>query len=173
MIDLIDNPQMLGHTVANMAKRIDGSSQRILLALDVEPRATVGWLSESLRLARGTVQARIALLFGNGALRPTSTLVRPESLGYATRAFVTAEVSQSELESAMRELITIPEVLECHAVSGETDLICHIVAIDADDLYRVGQRILSCTGIRRTSTSITLKELIPYRAAQLLQGESA
>jgi hypothetical protein len=47
------------------------------------------------------------------------------------------------------------------------------VAIDADDLYRVGQRILSCTGIRRTSTSITLKELIPYRAAQLLQGESA
>ncbi|SMQ71171.1 transcriptional regulator, AsnC family [Plantibacter sp. VKM Ac-1784] len=152
-----------------MAKRLDGASQKILLALDAQPRATVGWLSERLRLARGTVQARMSLLFGDGVLRPTSTLVRPESLGYATRAFITAEVSQSEFERAMRALETIPEVLECHAISGETDLICHVVAVDADDLYRVGQQILRCAGIRRTSTSLILRELIPYRAAQLLQ----
>lgn len=154
--------------MANMARRIDAASQRIMLALDVEPRATVGWLAERLGLARGTVQSRIALLFGEGVLRKSSTLVRPESLGYSMRGFVTAEVSQSEFETAMKELVRIPEVLECHAISGETDLICHVVAIDADDLYRVGQRILGCTGIRRTSTSLILKELIPYRAAQLL-----
>ncbi|WP_249273638.1 Lrp/AsnC family transcriptional regulator [Agreia sp. VKM Ac-1783] len=170
---MIDDLQTLGHAVANMAKRIDEASQRVILALDVEPRATVGWLSERLRLARGTVQARISLLFGEGVLRLTSTLVRPESLGYGTRAFVTAEVGQSEFEKAMKELLTIPEVLECNAVSGETDLICHVVAIDADDLYRVGQRILGCTGIRRTSTSIILKELIPYRTAQLLRSKTS
>jgi DNA-binding Lrp family transcriptional regulator len=156
--------------MANVAKRIDGASQRIMLALDVEPRATVGWLAERLGLARGTVQSRIAVLFGDAVLRPTSTLVRPESLGYSMRAQVTAEVNQSEFETAMSELMTIPEVLECHAVSGETDLICHVVALDAEDLYRVGQRILGCTGIRRTATALVLKELIPYRAAQLLEG---
>jgi DNA-binding Lrp family transcriptional regulator len=160
---------MVRRAVTKITKRIDGASRRILLALDLQPRATVGWLSERLRLARGTVQARISLLYGEGVLRLTSTLVRPETLGYSTRAFVAAEVSQSEFDSAMRELATIPEVLECHAISGETDLICQVVAVDAEDLYRVGQRILGCAGVRRTSTSIILKELIPYRAAQLLQ----
>jgi DNA-binding Lrp family transcriptional regulator len=159
--------------MADIARRIDGASQRIMLALDVEPRATVGWLAERLGLARGTVQSRISVLFGERVLRPSSTLVRPESLGYSMRGLVTAEVNQNEFESAMRELVSIPEVLECHAISGETDLVCHVVAIDADDLYRVGQRILACTGIRRTSTSLILKELIPYRAAQLLEGSAA
>jgi DNA-binding Lrp family transcriptional regulator len=152
-----------------MLRRLDLSSRRIVAALDAEPRATVGWLSERLALARGTVQSRIALLFSGDLLRPTSTLVRPETLGYAMSAYVTAQVTQSEFETAMRELVTISEVLECYAISGPTDLICQVVAIDAEDLYRVGQRILGCTGITRTSTSLVLKELIPYRAAQLLK----
>lgn len=139
-----------------------------MAALDVEPRATVGWLADRLGLARGTVQSRIAELFRPGILRAMTTTVPPASLGYAVRAFVTAEVSQSEYEAAMTGLIGIPEVIECAAISGETDLICQVVAQDADDLYRVGQRILGCPGIRRTATSIILKELIPYRAAQLL-----
>ena len=153
-----------------MSRNLDASSQRILLALDAEPRATVGWLSERLALARGTVQNRIALLFGGALLRAVSTMVRPETLGYAMSAYVTAEVRQSEFETAMNELLTVPEIVECYAISGPTDLICHVVAVDADDLYRIGQRILGCTGIIRTSTSLILKELIPYRVAQLMDA---
>jgi DNA-binding Lrp family transcriptional regulator len=154
--------------MAELAGRLDQVSRRILRALDRDARATVGSLSENLGLARGTVQSRMTTLFKRGVLRPMSTTARPDSLGFSIRAFVTAEVAQSEFERAMRALSQIPEVLECVAVSGETDLICQVVAIDADDLYRVGQEVLLCPGIRRTATSLVLKELIPYRTAQLL-----
>ena len=40
--------------------------------------------------------------------------------------------------------------------------------VAADDLYGIGQRILRVGGIRRTSTSIVLRQLMPYRTAQLL-----
>lgn len=150
------------------AQVLDGISQRIVGALDRDPRGTIGWLAQTLGLARGTVQARIAQLFTTNSLRPQSTTVRPLSVGYPLRAFITAEVVQSDFDSAMRALRQIPEVLECVAVSGAEDLICQIVARDTNDLYRVGQDVLRCPGIRRTSTSLVLKELIPYRMGQLL-----
>jgi DNA-binding Lrp family transcriptional regulator len=152
----------------NLPTILDGTSRRILQALDREPRATVAWLSENLRLARGTVQSRIGEIFTPGTLRPHSVTVRPESLGYTVRALVAAEVDQDQFEKAMAALREIPEVMECVATAGQTDLFLQVVARDTDDLYRIGQRILRCPGIRRTAASIVIQELIPYRTSQLL-----
>lgn len=151
-----------------MTSELDATSRRILGALDDQPRATVGWLSARLNLARGTVQGRIAALFAPGALRGTSTLARPGSLGHPMRAIVTANVEQDQFEVAMVALRGIPEVLECVATSGVNDLYCQVAVRDSDHLYEVGQRILSAPGIRRTATSIVLRELIEYRTSQLL-----
>jgi len=148
---------------------LDATSRRIMLALDADPRATVGGLAESLRLARGTVQNRIALLFDGRTLRPASVTVPPESLGYSIRAIVTAEVDQDRFDEAMLALREISTIIECVATSGENDLLCQVVARDTNDLYEVGQRILRCPGIRRTATSIVLKELIAYRTTPLLK----
>lgn len=150
-------------------KMLDATSRRIVLALDADPRATVGGLAESLRLARGTVQSRIAQLFDGRTLRPQSVTVPPEALGYSIRAIVTAEVDQDRFDEAMVALREIPTIIECVATSGENDLLCQVVAHDTDDLYEVGQRILRCPGIRRTATSIVLKELIAYRTTPLLE----
>jgi DNA-binding Lrp family transcriptional regulator len=148
---------------------LDATSRRIMLALDADPRATVGGLAESLRLARGTVQNRIAQLFDGTTLRAASVAVPPEALGYSIRAIVTAEVDQDRFDEAMLALREIPTIIECVATSGENDLLCQVVARDTNDLYEVGQRILRCPGIRRTATSIVLKELIAYRTTPLLR----
>lgn len=148
---------------------LDPTTRRIVLALDADPRATVGGLAESLRLARGTVQSRIAQLFDGTTLRPQSVTVPPEALGYSIRAIVTAEVDQDRFDEAMVALREIPTIIECLATSGQNDLLCQVVARDTDDLYAVGQRILRCPGIRRTATSIVLKELITYRTTPLLE----
>jgi len=151
-----------------MPTTLDATSRRIVLALDDDPRATVGGLAESLRLARGTVQSRIAQLFDGTTLRPASVTVPPAALGYSIRAIVTAEVDQDRFDEAMLALLDIASIIECVATSGENDLLCQVVARDTDDLYEVGQRILRCPGVRRTATSIVLKELIEYRMTPLL-----
>ncbi len=147
---------------------LDPTSRRIMAALDEEPRATLGWLASKLRLARGTVQGRVASLFAPGVLRSPSTLVRTASVGLPMRALVTANVDQDQFDAAMRSLRDIPEVLECVATSGVNDLWVQVAVRDSDHLYEVGQSILRTPGIRRTATSIVLRELIEYRTSQLL-----
>lgn len=165
MIGRCPYPQLI---MVRASRILDGTSRAILAALDHDPRASVGWLAETLGLARGTVQNRIGQLLDGQTLRPHSVTVLPESLGYSIRAIVTAEVDQNRFDEAMVALSEIPEIIECVATSGENDLLCQVVARDADDLYRVGQRMLRCPGIRRTATSLVLKELIAHRVAQLL-----
>ena len=63
------------------------------------------------------------------------------------------------------------QVIEVFAPAGQTDLLCRVVAKDPEDLYRVSEEIRLCPGILRTSTSMFLRTVIPYRVAPLLAGD--
>jgi hypothetical protein len=43
---------------------------------------------------------------------------------------------------------------------------------DADDLYRVAGQILGIRGVRRTNTSLVMRELVDYRLTQLIARDS-
>lgn len=150
--------------------RIDDTDRRILLALDEDPRMTVLLLAQKTGLARGTVQARLERYRTSGLLRLASTLVPPAALGRGLAATVAAELDQHLLDEAVAALARVPEVLECHAPAGSIDLLCHVVARDPDDLYRVAEEIRLCPGIVRTSTSVYLREVIGYRTRPLLRA---
>ncbi len=148
---------------------LDATDGRILLALDADPRATVVELAATLQLARKTVQTRLDRLAGQGVLRANTTRVSHQQLGYPVAALVTAQIRQPEFQHAVKGLRAIPEVLEALATTGDGDIVCRVVARDSEDLYRLGQLILACTGVERTSTVLLLVDLIPYRTVPLLQ----
>jgi DNA-binding Lrp family transcriptional regulator len=152
---------------------VDATDRRILRALDEDPRATVQWIAQRLNLARGTVHARLDRLSEISTLRAHSLRLDPHALGYPLRAIVTADADQDELDLMIADLQTIPEVIECLAIAGDSDLLIEIVAKDADDIYVITQRIMRCRGIRRTATSMVLRELIARRHDQLLAPEPA
>jgi DNA-binding Lrp family transcriptional regulator len=81
---------------------------------------------------------------------------------------VQVELDQHQIGEAVEALANIPEVLECFAPAGSTDLLLRVVAKDPDDLYRASEEIRLCPGINRTSTSLFLREVIPYRVTALL-----
>lgn len=149
-------------------QELDATDKRILRALDEDPRVPIMVLSQRLGLARGTVQSRLERMTASGALRPNSSRVLPGALGRGVAASVSAELDQSHLNEAIAALREIPEVLECHAPAGDTDLLIRVVATSPDDLYRVSEEIRLCPGIVRTSTSMFLREVIPYRTTGLL-----
>ncbi|GLY32602.1 Lrp/AsnC family transcriptional regulator [Kineosporia sp. NBRC 101731] len=148
---------------------LDDTDRRILRALDQDQRATVAKLAMDLGLARGTVHTRLDRLAAGGALRANSTRVAPARVGLPMRAMVTAGVEQSEFEGLLADLSKIPEVIECLGISGEADLMIQVAARDPDHLYSITQQLMRCRGIRRTSTSIVLRELLPYRMEHLLE----
>ena len=147
---------------------LDTTDRRIVRALDTNPRATVQYLSQTLELARGTVQSRLEHLLGGDTMREPSSAVLGAAVGLPLRALVTAEVDQSELTDMITDISKIPEVVECVAISGDNDLMVQIVARDSDHVYDITQRLMTCRGIIRTSTTIVLRELMTYRMAQLL-----
>lgn len=151
-------------------QELDATDRRILEALDDDPRVPVMVLAQKLGLARGTVHARLERLASSGALRPNSSRILPAALGRGVAASVSAELDQSRLNEAIAALREIPEVLECHAPAGDTDLVIRVVATSPDDLYRVSEEIRLCPGIVRTSTSMFLREVIPYRTTGLLRS---
>jgi DNA-binding Lrp family transcriptional regulator len=147
---------------------VDATDARLLRALTEDPRASVMALSQKLGLARNTVQARLTRLEGNGTLAPFDHRVRPEALGYRLGAYVTVQVVQRSLADVGEALADIPEVLEVTALSGVADLLVRVVATDADDLWRITERVLAIPGVQRTDTALALRRLVDHRIAPLL-----
>lgn len=152
----------------SQATLLDATDKQILRALDEDPRATIAFLAQSLGLARGTVHARLQKLYGPEGLAAETIKVPPGAVGRPLRAIITAQVEQSQFEGLIKDVSEIEEVVECLGVSGNHDLHIEVVAADADDVYRVTQRLMMCRGVTRTSTMIVLREVIPRRMSQLL-----
>jgi DNA-binding Lrp family transcriptional regulator len=148
---------------------IDATDARLLLALTQDPRASVMALSQRLGLARNTVQSRLARLEGNGVLAPHDQRVRPEALGYRLGAFMSVQVAQRGLAEVGDALAQLPEVLEVTGLSGATDLLVHVVATDADHLWRMTEAVLAIPGVQRVDTALAMRRFVDRRVAPLLE----
>jgi DNA-binding Lrp family transcriptional regulator len=146
---------------------VDTTDARLLLALAESPRATVLALAERVGLSRNTVQARLTRL--EHALGSFERRIDPAALGYPLTAFVTVQVTQRMLAEVAAALDGVPEVIEVHGLSGPTDLLAHVVARDADDLYRIAGQLLATEGVERTTTSLVMRPLVEHRVAPLLE----
>lgn len=155
-------------------RQIDGVDARILRALTADPRATVVALANLTGLARNTVHARLSRLETEGVLASFERRVDPAALGYPMTAFIFVTVVQRKLEPIAENLKSVPEVLEVYGLSGVTDLLVHIVARDADDLYRIAGRVLDIDGVEKTTTGLVMRRLVDYRVTSLINSiESA
>lgn len=152
-----------------IVRHLDGTDAGIVLAFDRDPLATTVAVADRLHLARNTVQARHRRIEGDGSLAPMSVRVRPDRLGYPVLAFVTLAISQAKDQDAMAEITAIPEVCEIHAITGGADLLLRVVAKNNADLHRITSLLLSCAGVVRSSTAISMVEVVPLRMAPLLR----
>jgi DNA-binding Lrp family transcriptional regulator len=150
-------------------REIDGIDARLLLALAEHPRATAVGLAERVGLSRNTVQTRLNRLEEQEAIAGFERRVDPAALGYPLTAFVITRVTQRRLDEVADALAGIPEVLQVHGISGQTDLLVHVVAADADDLYRIAGQILAVPAVERTETALVMRELVDYRITPLLR----
>ncbi|ETA08367.1 AsnC family transcriptional regulator [Gordonia alkanivorans CGMCC 6845] len=150
--------------------RADRIDAKILTALADDPRATVMAVAERTGLSRNTVQARLSKLDAAGALRSFERRVDPAVLGYPLQAYVLTNVTQRKLDQVGAALEAIPEVLQVHGLTGVADLLVHVAAKDADDLYRIAGDILDIKGVKRTTTALVMREMVDFRVRPLLDA---
>jgi DNA-binding Lrp family transcriptional regulator len=148
---------------------LDDLDRRLITLLTAEPRIGVLEASRRLRVARGTVQARIDRLVRRRIISGFAPSLDPAALGWGVTAFATIEISQGAGRDDVAEhLAAIPEVLEVHTITGQGDLLCRLVGRSNEDLQRVIDEVVATTGIQRTSTVIALATVVPYRVLPLV-----
>lgn len=147
---------------------LDSVDRRILAELARDHRATVVALADRLSLSRNTVQVRLARLETDGAILRFERAINPAALGFTLEAFISVHVQQKVLNRVVADLAEIPEVVSAHGLSGQFDLMVHVVSRDTRDLLRIDGLILAIDGVDRTETSLSMGELIPHRMQQLL-----
>jgi len=148
---------------------VDRLDAALIELLAAEPRVGVLEASRRLRVARGTVQARLDRMRRRGVITGYGPDVDPAALGYAVTAFITLEIRQAGGHDPVAErLAAIPEVLEVHTITGVGDMLCRVVARSNADLQRVLDAIVSAEGVVRSSTLISLAAQVRYRILPLV-----
>lgn len=149
--------------------KLDRTDARILLELCESPRATGVQLAATLNLARNTVQARLARWEREDVLAPIDRCVSPRDLGYPLQAFITTVVDQHQLDGVIAALETNPQVVQVIGLSGPADLLVSVVAVDADDLYRLAGQVLAVPGVQRTTMAVAMNAVVGFRTRPLLE----
>jgi len=152
----------------HIMQALDGTDTRLLSALAQDPRRTVVALAQKLGLSRNTVQARMAQLEKKHVFLSFERRINPVALGYPLMAFISVHVQQQKLAQLAADLADVPEILEGYGLTGSADLLLRVVALDAEDLFRINGKILACDGVDRTDTALAMGELIPFRVQPLL-----
>jgi DNA-binding Lrp family transcriptional regulator len=146
-----------------MTSQIDELDARLIALMTAEPRIGLMEVSRRLRVARGTVQARLTKLTERGVIKSFGPEIDPARMGYPV---------QGRLTEAVRHLESVPEVLEAHATSGPRDLLCRVAARDTEQLQDIINRLLSTSAVRRSTSYIVLSTQIAHRTGPLVESAS-
>ncbi len=149
---------------------IDALDASLIEAMRSNPRVGLLEIARQLKVARGTVQARLAKLERSGVVTGYGPEIDPTALGYAITAFVLIELAQGRLAEAVEAMEKIPEVLEADAISGPQDVICRVVARDTEHLQELVNELLRTPAIRRCTSYIALSRQVPPRTTPLVRA---
>ena len=142
---------------------IDALDRQLLLLLQSDARASNAALARRLNLSPPGLQKRLRKLERKGVIRQYATLVNREAVGLDLLCFVHVMLAHHRPESLKRfpgRVQKMPEVLECHFLTGEFDYLMKVVVRNHDHLEKfLFERLMRVAGVDRIRTSIVVKEV--------------
>jgi DNA-binding Lrp family transcriptional regulator len=135
---------------------MDDTDRELISLLRANARTPVVTLAKKLRVARATVQNRMAKLEADGTIVGYTLRLRPEADGHRIRALTSIEVSGNHGEAVRRVLRGNPNVVALHTTNGRWDLIAELRTDTLEGFDRVLNAIRNVPGITNTETSILL-----------------
>jgi DNA-binding Lrp family transcriptional regulator len=135
---------------------MDDTDRQLIALLRDNARMPVVALAKKLRVARATVQNRIARLEGDGTIVGYTVRLRPDAEGHRIRAIMSIEIDGPHGEEVRRVLRGHPNVVALHTTNGRWDLMAELRADTLEAFDKVLNAIRAIQGISNTETSILL-----------------
>ena len=113
--------------------RLDDIDKKILEILQARAKITNARLSEEIGLSPAPTLERVKKLEQMGIIDSYHAQLNIQKLGYGVTTFVLATLrghNKTNIERFVAQINKIPEVIECHHITGAGDFILKVVAKD-------------------------------------------
>ena len=135
--------------------RISPNDARILEVLQRDGRRPYAELGADVGMSGPSAHERVKKLESRGIITGYAAVVDPRGLGYDILAFSWITQAPGTTSTDLTEAFaTIPEIEECHHITGEADYLIKVRARDTRDLERVLRRVQSTPNVFQTETDV-------------------
>lgn len=137
---------------------IDAIDRKILQHLIKNARMPFLEIARMCGISGAAIHQRVRKLDETGVILGSRLEIDPKKLGLDVCALIGLRVAEpSHHEHTVDQLKKIPEVVECHFITGEYNMMIKVYCIDNEHLMQtLFEKILPIEGVLKTETFISL-----------------
>lgn len=153
---------------------MDRTDIRILSILQEDASMSHAELAERVHLSPSQCSRRIQRLWTDGIIRAQVALLDEAAVGLRVEAYVTitlASYARDMVEGFHKRIAALPEIVECCALTGDSDYMVRVLATDLDAFARIlNEELLGHGDVAGVKSSIVLNRikrtnLVPLKPA--------
>lgn len=141
---------------------LDSLDKNILTELQKDARISNTELSRRVNLSPPATLTRVKRLEKDGFIQSYAAIVNRQKAGYDLLCFISVSLQLHDTEQVtgfIKIIKEMPEVLECHHVTGEYDYLLKVVTRNTEDLENfLMHRLTPVSGVARIHTNLVLRE---------------
>ena len=145
----------------------DARNLEILRFLRKDPRMGTSELARRIGMSAPAARERVLRLEEGGIIRGCSMELDPAALGYPVCAFVRVRPSPGRLPQVAELARRLPQVVECHRVTGED---CFVLKVHLRALDQLDELLDQFLAHGQTTTSIVQSTPVAPRGLPLPNG---
>jgi Lrp/AsnC family leucine-responsive transcriptional regulator len=151
------------------ADRLSTNDARILEILQRDGRRPYADLGAEVGMSGPSAHERVKKLEARGVIRGYEANVDPAAVGFGILAFSWITQAPGTAATDLTEdLAAIPEIEECHHITGEADYLIKVRARDTPDLERVLRLVQATRHVFTTETDVVFSSGFERRPLRLL-----
>lgn len=151
-------------TYTSFSSELDSINIKILRELEEDPRLSMSALGRRIGMSSPAVTERVRRLEGAGIIQGYCLKLNPKALGLPIAAYIRIRPNPGYLPKIIELAQDIPEVVECHRITGEDCLIMKVCIPSIDQLSSLVDLFLLYGS---TTTSLIQSSPIPPRLPPL------
>ena len=142
--------------------QIDTTDKQILDLLMDNARMPITLISRKLKISGAAIHQRLKKLKDSKVITGSKFCLSPQGLGFHTLAFVGIQVNLTTNKThheVFNRILDIPEVVECHSITGKYSYMLKIYAHSNEHLKKIlVEKIQSILEVTSTETFLSLEE---------------
>ena len=116
-------------------------------------------IAKQMNVSAGTIHVRVKKMEDAGIIQGSSLVIDYSKLEFNFTAYIGILLSASnKTQNVLKELATIPNVVEISVTSGKYNIFCKIIAKNTEDAKRIIYQIDDINDVMRTESMISMEE---------------